>query len=146
MKLEGRVAIVTGGSRGIGRAIVCALAREGAKVAFAYHSKREAADELVAELVKEGREVVAYQCDVKSKSAADNLVDINSLSRVADASLNAPPGICDFASRGFQGSLVNICYDDMRTFVGQSRPDGLADAVSTTDNNSYLVQKAIGLS
>jgi 3-oxoacyl-[acyl-carrier protein] reductase len=75
MKLEGRVAIVTGGSRGIGRAIVCALAREGAKVAFAYHSKREAADELVAELAKEGREVVAYQCDVKSKSAADNLVE-----------------------------------------------------------------------
>jgi 3-oxoacyl-[acyl-carrier protein] reductase len=75
MKLEGRVAIVTGGSRGIGRAIVCALAREGAKVAFAYHSNSKAADELVAELKKEGREVVAYQCDVKHKSEADKLVE-----------------------------------------------------------------------
>ena len=64
MKLDGRVAIVTGGSRGIGRAIVCALAREGAKVAFAYHSNQQAADELLTELKKEGREVVAFQCDV----------------------------------------------------------------------------------
>ncbi|HEV8069702.1 MAG TPA: 3-oxoacyl-[acyl-carrier-protein] reductase [Planctomycetaceae bacterium] len=75
MKLDGRVAIVTGGSRGIGRAIVCALAREGAKVAFAYHSNQQAADELAAELKREGREVVAFQCDVKQKSAADELVE-----------------------------------------------------------------------
>ena len=75
MKLEGRVAIVTGGSRGIGRAIVCALARERAKVAFAYHSNQQAADELVEELKKEGREVVGYQCDVKQKSAAEKVVE-----------------------------------------------------------------------
>ncbi len=73
MKLQGRVAIVTGGSRGIGRAIVCALAREGAKVAFAYHSNQQAADELVAEL--KGHEVVPFQCDVKQKGAADQLVE-----------------------------------------------------------------------
>ena len=75
MKLDGRVAIVTGGSRGIGRAIVCALAREGAKVAFVYHSNQQAADDLLTELKKEGREVVAFQCDVKQKSAADQLVE-----------------------------------------------------------------------
>ncbi len=75
MKLDGRVAIVTGGSRGIGRAIVCALAREGAKVAFAYHSNQQAADELVAELKREGREVVPFQCDVKQKSAAEQVVE-----------------------------------------------------------------------
>jgi len=66
---------VTGGSRGIGRAIVCALAREGAKVAFAYHSNQQAADELVEELKKEGREVVGYQCDVKQKNAAEKVVE-----------------------------------------------------------------------
>jgi 3-oxoacyl-[acyl-carrier protein] reductase len=75
MKLSGRVAIVTGGSRGIGRAVVCALAREGAKVAFVYHSASQAADALIAELKGEGHEVVAFQCDVKSKSAADQVVE-----------------------------------------------------------------------
>ena len=75
MKLAGRVALVTGGSRGIGRAIVCALAGEGAKVAFVYHSNREAADTLVEELKRDQREVVAFQCDVKQKSAADQVVE-----------------------------------------------------------------------
>ena len=57
MKLSGRVAIVTGGSRGIGRAIVVALAKEGAKVAFVYRSNTEAADQLVSELELERHRV-----------------------------------------------------------------------------------------
>jgi 3-oxoacyl-[acyl-carrier protein] reductase len=74
MKLSGRVALVTGGSRGIGRAIVIALAREGAKVAFIYNASREAADKLVAELHEEKRDILAFQCDVKNKTACDDVV------------------------------------------------------------------------
>ena len=50
MRLEGKTAIVTGGSRGIGRACVARLAAEGAAVAFLYNSAKEAAEALAAEL------------------------------------------------------------------------------------------------
>lgn len=67
MSLEGRVALVTGGSRGIGRAIVEALADDGAKVAFVYASNSAAADSVVADLQAKGQEVMAIQADVRSK-------------------------------------------------------------------------------
>ena len=74
MKLAGKTALVTGGSRGIGKAVVWALAREGAKVAFVYHSNAEAANELVRELELDQREAVAMQGDVKDKAVADSIV------------------------------------------------------------------------
>ena len=58
------VAVVTGGSRGIGRAIVLELATSGIKVAFTYHSKREAADSLCQEVKAHGNEIVGFQQDV----------------------------------------------------------------------------------
>lgn len=75
MSLEGRVALVTGGSRGIGRAIVEALADDGAKVAFVYASNSAAADSVVADLQAKGQEVMAIQADVRSKEAADKAID-----------------------------------------------------------------------
>jgi 3-oxoacyl-[acyl-carrier protein] reductase len=74
MSVTGRIALVTGGSRGIGRAIVESLARNGAKVAFVYNSNSAAADELVSLLGAEGHEVLAMQADVRSKAAADKVV------------------------------------------------------------------------
>ncbi len=75
MSLSGKVALVTGGSRGIGKAIVQALARAGAKAAFVYRSNTAAADALVNELKGEGHEVLAYQADVSSKTEADRIVE-----------------------------------------------------------------------
>lgn len=74
MKFEGRTALVTGGSRGIGRGIVQALAAQGAKVAFVYQSNAQAAEALVAELTQAGHTVVAHQVDVRNKEAVDAVV------------------------------------------------------------------------
>jgi 3-oxoacyl-[acyl-carrier protein] reductase len=74
MTLDGRVALVTGGSRGIGRAIVECLAKNGARVAFVYNSNTAAADEVVASLKEQGHEAMAIQADVRSKEAADKVV------------------------------------------------------------------------
>lgn len=63
MKLKDQVAIVTGGSRGIGRAIVRAFAAEGAKVACIYRGSKEAAEQLVAEIQQAGGVAMALQVD-----------------------------------------------------------------------------------
>ena len=65
---SGKTAIVTGGSRGIGRAIVQALSREGAKVAFTYVQNKVLADE-----VANGDTVIAFQADVTSFDQAKDL-------------------------------------------------------------------------
>jgi 3-oxoacyl-[acyl-carrier protein] reductase len=74
MNLSGKTALVTGGSRGIGRAIVQELARAGARVAFVYQSNTAAAEQLIAELREHQADVVGLQADVSSKAAADDVV------------------------------------------------------------------------
>ncbi|MFT7835822.1 3-oxoacyl-ACP reductase FabG [Saccharothrix sp. BKS2] len=64
------VALVTGGSRGIGRAVVRRLAHDGFDVAFCYRSRPDAAEELVAELGTSGARVVARKADVSSSGEA----------------------------------------------------------------------------
>jgi 3-oxoacyl-[acyl-carrier protein] reductase len=61
--LTGRVALVTGGGRGLGRAIAVAFARQGADVAVNYRENREAADQAVAEIRGSGRTAEAIQGD-----------------------------------------------------------------------------------
>ena len=68
-ELAGKVCLVTGGSRGIGRAIVTTLADEGADVAFTYQRSTEQADALVASVRQKGVRCQAYQADVASPEA-----------------------------------------------------------------------------
>jgi NAD(P)-dependent dehydrogenase (short-subunit alcohol dehydrogenase family) len=76
-RLEGRVAIITGGDSGIGRAVAIAFAREGADVAIGYLSEREDADAAeTARLVREsGRRCVVERFDVQKKAACVAFVD-----------------------------------------------------------------------
>jgi 3-oxoacyl-[acyl-carrier protein] reductase len=70
----GRVAIVTGGTRGIGRAIALELARHGADVAFNYAKSAEAAESLTKEIEAVGVHSMASQCDVANTENAADMV------------------------------------------------------------------------
>lgn len=72
--LEGRVFLVTGGSRGIGRAIVEQLSQQGAKVTFTYAHQWQAADGLVQRLQASGHEPLALQADVTNLKRAQEVV------------------------------------------------------------------------
>jgi 3-oxoacyl-[acyl-carrier protein] reductase len=72
--LAGKSALVTGGARGIGRAIAVRLAAQGADVAFSYRGNAEAAAETVATVEALGRRALAIQADVKDPEAADAVV------------------------------------------------------------------------
>jgi len=74
MRLKDQNALVTGGSRGIGRAIVQAFAQEGARVAVVYRGSREAAEALVAEINTKGGKAVAFQADVADAASVQACV------------------------------------------------------------------------
>lgn len=73
--LDGAVAVVTGASRGLGRAIAEELARGGAKVVVNYSRSKEPAEELVNQLSEGGSEAIAVQADVSDAEQAQRLID-----------------------------------------------------------------------
>jgi 3-oxoacyl-[acyl-carrier protein] reductase len=73
--LAGQVAVVTGASRGIGRAVAIALAVAGAQVVVNYARSSTAADEVVAEIVTAGGSAVAIQADVSQADQVDGLIN-----------------------------------------------------------------------
>jgi len=132
MKLAGKIALVTGGSRGIGKAVVEALAREGAKVAFVYKSNAESANAVVAEQTALGHEVIAFQADVSQKDEADAIVAkvIEKFSRI-DILVNNAGIIKDGLLMAMEesawnavidtnlGSVFNFCQAVMRPMISQ---------------------------
>jgi len=73
-RLEGRIALVTGGGRGIGRGIVLEFAREGADVAVVFRRDRDAAEATAREVETLGRRAVIVQADVADPEAVDRMV------------------------------------------------------------------------
>lgn len=105
MRLENRVAVVTGASGGIGRAVALAFAEEGARLVAHYRSSAGAAEEIVREVGERGRQAVAVQADVSREE---------DVSRLAHEALDRFGRIDVWA---------NIAGADILTGAGASLPD-----------------------
>ena len=99
MTLDGRVALVTGGGRGIGKAIALGLAEDGADIAVNYRRDEDAAQETVAEIEKLGRRARAYAASIDDVAQCEQLVTtaVNDLGHVDILVNNA-----GLASRGLR--------------------------------------------
>lgn len=73
MLLDGKVALVTGASRGIGRAIAIRLASEGAKVAINFAGNQKAAEEVKSEIEKNGGEAILVKANVADSAAVEEM-------------------------------------------------------------------------
>jgi len=116
-QFDGKAALVTGGTRGIGKAIAMRLAQDGAKVAINYSRNKEAADAAVAELQALGVDAVAIQCDVGEreavfemvKQAGDRFGRIDVLVNSAARGLERPRGAIDSLPKHLRHTMdVNV--------------------------------------
>lgn len=73
--LKGKIAVVTGASRGIGRAIAVSLAKEGAVVIVNYHGSKKAAEETVNTIIENGGSAETFQCDVADYEETARMMD-----------------------------------------------------------------------
>ena len=121
----GRVALVTGGSRGIGRATALRLASEGADVAISYSSREADAARTVAELQALGRRAVAVQCDVSQPDQVQAMVD----------TARRELGPIDLLAHC--GAISNICTHQELTW------DLWRETIDVNLNGAYLVMFAV---
>jgi len=107
MLLSGKTAIVTGGARGIGASICRVLAQHGAAVAVNYHTSRDAAEAVAADIVGAGGQALAVQADVRDAEAAVRMVE------QVQAAFGRVDGIVNNAIGGRQcGTFDETCWED----------------------------------
>ncbi|MQA27541.1 MAG: 3-oxoacyl-[acyl-carrier-protein] reductase [Micromonosporaceae bacterium] len=109
---EPRIALVTGGSRGIGRAVVLRLAQDGFDVSFCYASQSEAAREVEQEAREHGTRVVAVQADVTDPASVKQLVE------TTQEQLGPIDVVVTSAGVARDGPLVTMSDDDWRQVLG----------------------------
>ena len=123
--LSGKAAVITGGARGIGRAIALRLAEQGADVAFSDRGNAEAAAETVAAVEARGRKALAVRADVADPASAKELVDaaIGQLGKVDILVNNA-----------------GITRDDL---IMRMKPEDWNDVIDTNLSGTFWTIKAV---
>ncbi|GAA1572494.1 MULTISPECIES: SDR family oxidoreductase [Kribbella] len=104
--LDGKAALVTGGSRGIGAAIVRRLAADGAVVTFTYASSGSAADQVVADVEATGGRAIAVRADQSDLSAIDGLFE-----RAAEPTGALDVFVCN-AAQAIEKPIADVTVDD----------------------------------
>jgi 3-oxoacyl-[acyl-carrier protein] reductase len=123
-KFDGKVAVVTGGSRGIGRAIALELGIQGAKVVVNYHASAAAAEEVAAAIRAAGSEALAVQADVSDPDQVNAL-----FKAVADAF-------------GRVDILVNNAGITRDNVIMMLKPDDFDAVIDTNLRSAWLCSKA----
>jgi 3-oxoacyl-[acyl-carrier protein] reductase len=123
--LSGRTALVTGGSRGIGRAIALRLATQGADVCLSYRGNEDAAADVVAAVEALGRRGLARQADASDQAAATTLVE---------SALEA------FGRIDILVNNAGITRDDL---IMRMRPEDWSDVIATNLSGAFYAIKAV---
>ncbi|HVL54815.1 MAG TPA: 3-oxoacyl-[acyl-carrier-protein] reductase [Vitreimonas sp.] len=123
--LSGKSAVVTGGSRGIGRAIALRLATQGADVAYSFRGNQAAAEATGAEIEERGRRALPVQADVTDPASADLLVK---------AALDA------FGKVDILVNNAGITRDDL---IMRMTPDAWRDVLETNLFGAFYATKAV---
>ncbi|MBV9325163.1 MAG: 3-oxoacyl-[acyl-carrier-protein] reductase [Chloroflexi bacterium] len=124
MRLEGKTALVTGASRGIGRAVALRLAAEGANVVVNYNQRAEAAEDVAREVREAGVEALVVQADVAQATAVEQLVT---------ATLDAFKGI---------DVLVNNAGITRDMLIMRMAEDDWDTVITTNLKSAFLVTRA----
>ena len=100
--LNGKIAIITGGSGGLGSATCLRLARDGAKVVVHYGGSEDAANEVVSKIKDKGGQAIAIQADISNNEAVTNLFE------TTEQQLGKPDILVNFAGTGDVGKLTQM--------------------------------------
>lgn len=112
MKLKGKVALVTGSGRGLGRVIALRLAEDGADLVVHYSASRKGADEVVNEARAKGRRAVAVQADIARRS------DVNAMFTEVDRTFDHIDIVVNSAGVSNGTPLSDLKDEDVDTLIG----------------------------
>lgn len=112
MKLKGKVALVTGSGRGLGRVIALRLAEEGADLVVHYSASRQGADEVVKEVEAKGGKAIAVQADVAKRS------DVNAMFEEVDRTFKHVDIVVNSAGVSNGTPLADLKDEDVETLLG----------------------------